>query len=258
MTNSRVNFYGIVYAISSIRRSSSWRKTMKRALIPLFLLLGIFPVSPAVNGTEEISQEELERWFNSNSMEPPRYKEVNDGHLVFLTNNHDKSLHHHHNTLTISRESLDNGWILLEQCHRNIDKVAAAQILFKAERVKNITITKSENINKAWVEDSSVQMEDIRDNAVLCLRANSHSLVKNADGSFSLHNGPFMRRFLDGYFPIRVSLDLNYADTNLILTSVTPQNQSGFKVVEHGGKVHVDTVFEGKLQTEFHFRTQKL
>ena len=101
-------------------------------------------------------------------------------------------------------------------------------------------------------------MEDISENAVLCIQAYSHSLIQNSDGSFSLRNGPFMRRFLDGYFPIRVSLDLNFSQTNLVLTSFTPKIQSGFQLVQDPGRVHVDTVFEGKLLTEFHFKLQKL
>lgn len=207
----------------------------------------------------DISQEELERWFNSDTLEPPRYKEVNEGHLVFITNNANTSLHHHHNSLTIYPHSLRDGWVKLEQCHNNIDKVPAAQILFKAGRVKNLRITRQENIRKAWVEATSVQMEDISDNAVLCLQAESHSLIKNPDGTFSLRNGPYMRRFLDGYYPIRVSLDLNFTQTSLELLDVTPPSQTGFEVVQHDkGLVHVDTVFEGKLQTEFHFRSKEL
>ena len=208
--------------------------------------------------SDDISQEELERWFNSNSMEPPHYKEVNDGHLVFLANNHDTTIHHHHNSLTIEPNSLQSGWISLEQCHSNIDKVPAAQILFKQGRVKDLKITLQKNIDRAWIEGASVQMEDIKADAVLCIQAKSHSLIHNGDGSFSLRNGPFMRRFLDGYFPIRVSLDLNYSTTNLVLTNFTPKIQNGFQLIEDHGKVHVDTVFEGKLQTEFHFKLQKL
>lgn len=231
---------------------------MRTAILRLATAISLLLSHNLSLGSDDITQEELERWFNSNSMEPPRYKEVNEGQLVFLADNHDASLHHHHNSLTIYPNSLQDGWILLEQCHRNIDKVAAAQILFKQGRVKDIRITKQQNIGKAWVEEASVQMENISENAVLCIQAYSHSLIQNNDGSFSLRNGPFMRRFLDGYFPIRVSLDLNFSQTNLVLTSFTPKIQSGFQLVQDPGRVHVDTVFEGKLQTEFHFTLQKL
>ena len=226
---------------------------MSMLILRLAAAITLLTASPLCLGGDDISQEELERWFNSNSMEPPRYKEVNDGHLVFLANNTDTSLHHHHNSLTIYPNSLQDGWILLEQCHTNIDKVPAAQILFKQGRVKDLRITQQKNIDRAWIEGASVQMEDIKENAVLCLQAKSHSLIQNPDGSFSLRNGPFMRRFLDGYYPIRVSLDLNYSKTNLVLTNYTPKIQNGFQLVQGQGKIHVDTVFEGRLQTEFHF-----
>ena len=231
---------------------------MSTTLLRLATALSLLVTCNLCQSSDEITAEELERWFNSDSMEPPRYKEVNEGQLVFLANNHDASLHHHHNSLTIYPDSLKDGWIRLEQCHRNIDKVPAAQILFKEGRVKNIRITRQENIGKAWVEETSVQMEDIKAEAVLCIQANSHSLIHNADGSFSLRNGPFMRRFLDGYYPIRVSLDVNFSQTNLVLTNFTPKIQSGFQLVQNHGSLHVDTVFEGKLQTEFQFRLQEL
>jgi hypothetical protein len=231
---------------------------MSGARLRLYLLVFISLFMQMAVANEEISREELERWFNSNTTEPPRYKEVNDGQLVFLTGNHDPALHHHYNTLTILPDSLQTGWVLLEQCHQNIDKVPAAEILFKADRVRDIKITKSINIDKSWIEGTSVQMENIQANAQLCLQAYSHSLTKKPDGTFSMRNGPFMRRFFDGYFPIRVSLVLNFAQTNLELTSFTPHDQAGFHVVNNNGILQVDTVFEGKLQTEFQFKTKKL
>lgn len=220
------------------------------------LLLGISSYSYA----NEISPEELERWFNSDSMEPPRYSDVNDGHLVFLNERPDtgKALHHHHNDVTILPDSLRDGWILIKQCHTNIDKVPAAQVVFKKERVRDIQIVYSRNIERTWVEGASVQMENIGKDARLCIQARTHSLIQKPDGSYSLRNGPFMRRFLDGYFPLHVSLDLNYAQTNLELTDYAPPSQAGFKVQTGKGKVHVETIFEGRLQTEFHFKNKSL
>ena len=220
--------------------------------------LSLLLISPLHAQQDEISAEELERWFNSDSLEPPRYKEVNEGQLVFLSGKQDKTLHHHHNSVTILPHSLEDGWILIKQCHSNIDRVAAAQVLFKAERVKNIKILSTHHIEKAWVEGASVQMENIGAAATICLQANTRSLEREADGTYRLHNGPFMRRFLDGYFPLRVSLDLNYEQTNLELTDFQPMVQAGFAVTRSEGKLHLDTVFEGKLRTEFHFRIKRL
>lgn len=234
---------------------------MKTKIFLVLSMLVFAGTSSTTTGTNEISAEELERWFNSDTLDPPRYQDtskVNEGELVFLSDVPDKPLHHHHNTLTISPTSLNDGWILIEQCHSNIDKVSAAQILFDKNRVRNITIVSYKNIGKAWVEGASVQFENVREDAHLCIRANTRSLKQLANGTYSLRNGPFMRRFLDGYFPLHVSMDLNYSQTNLELTSFRPVIQQGFSVTQGKGEVKVDTIFEGRLHTEFHFRTKKL
>jgi len=229
----------------------------------LFLSL-IFIIISSVTPTvfsNEISPEELERWFNSDTLEPPRYtaaEDVNEGELVFLNEAPDKAIHHHHNAVTISPTSLSDGWIQIKQCHSNIDKVAAAQIVFGKNRARNIKIVSYDNIEKAWVEGSTVQFENVKSNATLCIQADTHSLQHLDNGTYSLRNGPYMRRFLDGYFPLHVSLDLNFTQTNLELTSFTPMSQKGFEVKQSKGAVTIDTVFEGRLHTEFHFKTKKL
>lgn len=222
------------------------------------IIFVLFALQGSLLYADEISPEELERWFNSDTLEPPRYKEVNDGHLVFLTASPKKNLHHHHNTLVISSSSLDNGWIQIKQCHTNIDKVAEAQIVFKQHRIRDIKITKAVNIDKVWVEGASVQIQGVKANARLCVEAYSNSLVHLKDGSYSIRNGPFMRRFLDGYFPLRVTMELDFSDTGLELVTYQPPTQEGFSVVEEHGKLKFDTIFEGQLLTEFQFRKHSL
>lgn len=229
----------------------------------IFIITGSFSTATIGN---EISPEELERWFNSDTLDPPHYdvvssadaSQVNEGNLVFLSKAPDKAPHYQHNTVTISPASLHNGWILVEQCHSNIDKVAAAQIVFKKNRVRNIKIISYKNIGKAWVEGASVQFENVKSNATLCIQANTHSLKHLENGTYSLRNGPFMRRFLDGYFPMHVSFDVNYAQTNLELTGFTPARQKGFEVKQAEGQIKIDTLFEGRLLTEFHFKPKNL
>lgn len=214
---------------------------------------------------DEVSPEELERWFNDDSMDPPRYtaendaSDVNEGELVFLpTAPEKKALHHHHNSLTIFPQSLVDGWVLLTQCHANIDKVSAAQIVFDKNRIKNIEIVSYKNIDKVWVEGPSVQMENIHADAEICVKADTRSFIKQANGEYQLKNGPFMRRFLDGYYPLRVTFELNYAGTNLQLVDYSPTQQSGYTVNTHTSSLNIDTIFEGKLITEFNFKEKSL
>ena len=121
------------------------------------LMLLVWLVPSLVIGGDEISEEELERWFNSDNFDPPRYtREVNEGALVFLAAPNKKAeLHHHHNNMTIFPRSLQDGWVMMEQCHSNIDRVAAAQIVFDKDRVRDIRVTRYHNMEKAWVEPAA-------------------------------------------------------------------------------------------------------
>lgn len=225
-------------------------------LFGLFFLLGQVAVS-----ADEISPEELERWFNSDEFGPPmatKTKTVSDGHLAFLTSPPEDKLHHHHNRVTILPNSLTDGWVKVTQCHNNLDQVSAAQVVFKKERVRNLKVVESKNIGRAWVEGPTVQMTDIGPNATICLQARTRALYIKNDGSYCLRNGPFMRRFLDGYFPIRVSMDVYYQGTGLKLVNTSPVEQKGFSIWQKPEQLGFDTIFEGRLKTEFSFEVETL
>ncbi|MDE2088983.1 MAG: alpha/beta hydrolase, partial [Gammaproteobacteria bacterium] len=73
------------------------------------------------------------------------------------------------------------------------------------------------------------------------------------DGSYSLRSGPFMRNFLDGYYPMRVTMRVNTRGL-LHYAGITPRPQDGFRVWQTAGEVHCDAWFEGKLLTEIRFQ----
>lgn len=201
-------------------------------------------------GAAELTQKEIDDWFNGPSQSTAN---VNEGDLVFLAQKPARAVHHHHNTLTLNRESLTEGWAQLEQCHRNIDQVPRAQILFNLRTIKDLRITSYSNIEHAWVEGPSVQLKNVSAGATLCVAAQSRALTKTGDNSYTLKNGPFMRRFLDGYYPMHVSMTVKLAN-NLVLASVLPKEQPGFVVRHTPNQVDIDAWFEGRLNTELRFR----
>jgi hypothetical protein len=67
-----------------------------------------------------------------------------------------------------------------------------------------------------------------------------------------------MRRFLDGYYPMRVSMQIDYASSGLQLIAMKPERQQGFDVTEQDGSLAFDAWFEGRLKTEFLFRSHTL
>ena len=180
----------------------------------------------------------------------PDADDVNDGLLRFLAGRPAEAVHHHHNDVILGARSRVDGWVLLRQCHSNLDEVGRAQVLFREGKVRNIVVTESRNIGRAWVDGNSVQLTEVGRGARLCIDAETRALVAHVDGSYRLSNGPFMRRFLDGYYPMRVSGEVVFGDSGLRFAGITPAQQAGFRVELGADRIRFDTWFEGRLDTE--------
>ena len=68
-----------------------------------------------------------------------------------------------------------------------------------------------------------------------------------------LKNGPYHRKFLDGYYPMHVSLDIKYPGTLMHYESINPATQPGFNVKQASDSLYVDAWFEGELKMEIRF-----
>lgn len=217
----------------------------------LLSLLSLITIAHA-----EMSKDALEEWFESDNFQPPSLStatdHINSGELAFLTDIPNKPFHHHENTVTLTPDSLQSGWIHLQQCHYNLDAVSKLQIAFKKGHVRNIVITDTQNIGKAWTEKDSVQLENVKNNAKICLNSETLSLRTQTDGTLTLNNGPYMRRFFDGYYPMQVTMTLKYPAETISLINVHPQAQPGFRIRKTPGSVTLNAVFEGELRTVIH------
>lgn len=178
---------------------------------------------------------------------------VNEGQLEFLGSLPDKPVHHHHNAMVIRDDSVETGWVELYQCHENLDRVPRAQILFRPGRTQDLTVVSSSHIGRVWVEEHSVQLEDVGPDANLCISARTRALGDNGDGTFSLRNGPFMRRFLDGYYPMHVTMEVHVESQRLRFVRIVPSQQEGFDVSASPREVRYDARFSGRLNTELEF-----
>ena len=218
---------------------------MHRKHILLTLLITLIPVS--TTATDGFDDE----WFDGGI--EARIANVNEGDLVFLTKTPSSPVHHHHSRITLDSDSLDNGWVTVVQCHSHLDAVPRSQVLYHQTRTRNLSILSQENIHEARVEGHTVQLVDVEQGASICIRARMRALEFNEDGSFSLRGGPYMRRFLDGYYPMHVSMNIELPRDYLRFLYTRPQHQDGFKVRETAEGLYVDAWFEGKLYTEVRF-----
>lgn len=177
---------------------------------------------------------------------------VNEGDLSFLEGPPSEPVHHHRNRIIVTGSSLRDGWVTLEQCHRNLDRVAAAQIVFHPERSRALRVTGFQNMQTAEAHDNTIQLREVGADSQVCLTAQTRALVEIGEGVYELQNGPYMRRFLDGYYPMRVSMDIEFP-ARLTLADFTPDRQPGFTVSEAPGRVKAEALFEGQLRTRFRF-----
>ncbi|MEW5769706.1 MAG: hypothetical protein AB1831_05010 [Pseudomonadota bacterium] len=179
--------------------------------------------------------------------------DVSDGELRFLTRLPDKPVHHHQNRITIDDASLADGWVRLQQCHTHLDVVPSSQVVYREDFVRKLRVTHAEGIGRAWVEGPSVQLADVGHDARLCIEAETRALSARSGDSYFLRNGPYMRRFLDGYYPMRVSLSVHIATPRLRFRSIDPPPQPGFSVTASAGDVDIEATFEGRLRIESRF-----
>jgi len=178
---------------------------------------------------------------------------VNEGSLHFLETAPTKPVHHHQNQIVIDRDSLDSGWVSLTQCHDHLDAVPLAQITFREGFIRNLKVDSAVRIEEAWIEGASVQLRNVEPGAKLSLSAQTRAFHDTGNGYYNLTNGPYMRKFLDGYYPMQVTLEIRYPAELLNLIDVTPPAQPGFALDERPGFIRVDTLFEGELQTLIQF-----
>ena len=186
----------------------------------------------------------------------PSASSVNEGVLHFLTAPPARPPHHHQNHIRIDAASIDTGWVHLMQCHDHLDAVPRAQITFREGYIRDLQVQTVTGIESAWAEGASVQLKGVSPGARLCLTAETRALRDRGAGFFVLQNGPYLRRFLDGYYPIRVSLRVDYPAALLGVVDVSPPAQPALAIEEHPGTVQLEALFEGTLTTLIQFRRE--
>lgn len=218
-------------------------KAIRRANRPIVLLLLIW-----FAGSRTAAGQEAADWFD----EPlqPGVPQVAEGELRFLASAPATRILQSLNRLSVVPQSLEDGWVGLHQCYRGLDPVPDAEIVYAYKNLRGLEIQSHRGIASASVRQASIVLEGVGKDAQLCVVAEVQILRRNADGHYTLRNGPFHRRFLDGYFPMRVTLDVHFPAARLRLLSVSPAAQPGFSVAQDRGRLSIDALFAGSLTIE--------
>lgn len=173
---------------------------------------------------------------------------VNEGELVFLAERPERRVLRTSNWLTISPGSLASGWVGLRQCQGDLDPVDKVEIVYRYRAMRKLRVVSSRGVGSARVVDGSVQMTGVRRDAEVCIAAEVRVLEPDGEaGHYVLQSGPFHRRFLDGYYPVRLDYRVDYPPGLLVIESVEPPAQPGFTVQGGVDGLRVEALFEGML-----------
>lgn len=199
----------------------------------------------------QFSKEQIQ-WLESDEEHPTA--SINEGKLNFLTGKPNKSEHYHENNLWIDKETIQTGWAQLDQCHTNLDAVPALQILYHKDRIRHLKIISKRNIGEASVRGHRIVLTNINKHAKICIQSSSKVFRPITNLHYALTNGPFMRKFLDGYYPLKVSLSIHYPESILKLIKIQPAPQTGWEVQYRKNQVILSGRFEGELRTHLLFK----
>lgn len=226
-------------AVSAARRHGTAAALLFVLQVGLFLIV-------ANAGSSDLAE------FPDDDVES-RIAQVNEGELRFLSEPSTEDVHHHDNGIRITADSLATGWVGLRQCHEHLDPVPASEIVYRPDRIRDLRILEAVGVGASRVDGASVQLEDVRPGARVCVSAETRALQRLPEGGYSLRNGPYLRRFLDGFYPMRVTLEIRYPAEVLRPVGFDPPSQPGFSVTSEPGRIWVDAWFEGELRTRFDF-----
>lgn len=179
---------------------------------------------------------------------------VNDGDLRFLPGPVDDGALNVHTRIRVTSESLETGWVQLMQCYRNLDAIPRVELVYRYREMRNLAVIGKRRIGKAEVQGQSVQLEDVARQASICVEAETRNFYREGNAGYLLKNGPYMRRFLDGYYPFHVSLRVDYPGNLIKIAAVTPEAQTGFTREQGDGHIQLEAWFEGELTTAIRFQ----
>lgn len=221
---------------------------MLQYLLPLLLSFVSF------NAFAELSPEQLEEWFNNDKLDMPEEATIQDEVLRFILNTNKKNIPVTEKTYRININSLKTGWVVIEQCYRNLDPVSQLEVVYEYQHMRKLKVTHQQLVGKLWIEGQTIQIENLSKGASICTKAEV-KIFRHADkNTYLLLAGPFKRKFLDGYHPMHVKLNIQYPADRLILNEMFPEAAPGFNLTHNNGLIKIDTRFTGKLYLALSFK----
>ncbi len=182
---------------------------------------------------------------------------VNEGQIKWLPKAKTDSLYTLKNQLTLSPSSQLDGWVKFTQCHHQLDAISKVEIVYSEDTTRNLQVLSHQRIQQVVQQPFSVELTGVLPGAEICISGENKTLHKTATG-WKLERGPYMRRFLDGYYPMQLQETLNWKHSGLELEPSSIQTHLGRESVlnKTEQQLHSNYWFEGILRTKYQFRSR--
>lgn len=181
-----------------------------------------------------------------------RVDELSEGELIWYTNEPGPDTSRMQLAIRFKEDSHHHGWLEVRQCHSKLAKAPAVQMVFEDRAVRSLKIEQATNIGKAYIEDDTVQLSDIGNGARICVSSEQQVLHQLDKHHWALVSGPFQRRFLDGFYPMYVEVDVYWQKDNWRFMHSRPT--SGPDISVHTGQLSMRAHFSGRLKTALVFQ----
>ena len=182
-------------------------------------------------------------------------REISSGELKFLDPSGVPEGYWLHNIINIDQSSLKTGWVQFEQCHYELDPTNLITITYNKDRTKNLAVKHSLGIEKHTIIDTHIDLKNIQKGAEICVFGETKTLHKTPQG-FVMKRGPYMRRFLDGYYPMHVEESITY-NPKIYPDIKYYINQLGRTFKLEYNSINAQYWFEGELKPEYVFKALK-
>lgn len=200
---------------------------------------------------------------------------VNEGNLQWVTPQQTENQYALKNAIVFFGDSLQTRKVGFTQCHENLDAIHAIDIVYNAETTSELKVISATNIERHQTHSAKVELFNVSKGAKICIQGINQTLnFDPTSNSWQLKRGPYMRKFLDGYYPMHLQEVLDLSKTSLGLQSIQPQlnaQKMGLESLPAGkiselplpkitqqGKdiIQIDYWFEGRLQPIYQFSKQ--
>ena len=200
--------------------------------------------------TDDLSPEER-AWLEDDSSAQAR--EISSGELRWVTP--DKTLNQYRleNTLTVHPESLKTGWIDFSQCHYQLDPRIAVEIVYGVKRTQNLKVISSQRIGHIETAEDHITLTDIQKNAQICISGKTKVLNQLSPNHYKMLRGPYMRRFLDGFYPMQVTETIRWQGVPIKLNDLTTHSALGYDFKVSDTELIANYWFEGLLKPFYEF-----